>query len=278
MFLRRALEKDPAKRVRDVGDVRLALDGAFDETTDDRDTAASGRPRLRAVGTWMAAALLGAASTGLVVWTTTANPERRAVSFYLDPPEGSEFGPATMLPRPALSPDGRQLAFIARLGATQAIWVQTLGDVRARPLRGTEGAESPFWSPDGRSIAFGGARPLSKIAASGEGAPQELCACGAEYGGSWGTDGTIVFADADGVFRVSADGGEPVRVAAVETDASSTTSTAIPCSPPWPREATRPSNSRLRFHCSGSRRARSWRPGRGIQRHLTASDSSWSTT
>jgi serine/threonine protein kinase/Tol biopolymer transport system component len=216
MFMRRALEKDPAKRVRDVGDLRLALDGAFDATTDDRDPALSGRPRLRALGTWVAAALLAAVSTGFLVWTMSADRERRTVSFYIDPPEGSEFSPATMLPRPALSPDGRQLAFIARLGATQAIWVQTLGDVRARPLRGTEGAEFPFWSPDGRSIAFRGARPLSKIAASGDGAPQELCACGAEYGGSWGTDGTIVFADADGVFRVSADGGAPVRVAAVD--------------------------------------------------------------
>ena len=77
-----------------------------------------------------------------------------------------------MAPLPALSRDGRQMAFIASRGATPLVWVQTLGEIGARALSGTENGAFPFWSPDGDFVAFAAGDRLKKIAVSSI-APQD---------------------------------------------------------------------------------------------------------
>ena len=95
-----------------------------------------------------------------------AEPE--LVEFPILPPEGSSF--TTPAVEFAVSPDGRHVAFIANSKAGSSLWVRSLAAVDPRPLRGTEGARNPFWSPDSQSIGFFAGNQLKTVLASGEAA------------------------------------------------------------------------------------------------------------
>ncbi len=113
-----------------------------------------------------------------------------------------------------MSPDGRPLAFVASGDGPSRLWLRPLDQANARPLAGTEGATSPFWSPDSRSIGFFAAGKLLRLDLGG-GAPQALVTLSRPFrGGSWSADGTILFPQqtAGPLWRVSAAGGEPVEV------------------------------------------------------------------
>jgi hypothetical protein len=111
---------------------------------------------------------------------------------------------------PALSPDGRRLAFAATTAEGKTLlFIRPLDSASAQPLAGTEGASYPFWSPDSRRIAFFAQGKLMKVEASG-GPVQALCAIdvGIGCGGSWSPQGTILFGNTVGpISRVSAEGG-----------------------------------------------------------------------
>ena len=108
----------------------------------------------------------------------------------------------------ALSPDGRQLAFVANGEKGSQLWVRPLDQVRAQPLAGTEGASYPFWAPDGRAVGFFADGKLKRIDLTG-GAPQVLADVSTARGGTWNADGVIVFAPSttDPLMRVAATGG-----------------------------------------------------------------------
>ena len=111
----------------------------------------------------------------------------------------------------ALSPDGRFLVFVASSDGPSWLWLRPLDQTEARPLAGTEGARAPFWSPDGRAIAFIAAGRLFRIDIAG-GAPHVLATPrGIESGGSWSADGTILLGQLNGsLMRVAPAGGELV--------------------------------------------------------------------
>jgi serine/threonine-protein kinase len=103
-----------------------------------------------------------------------------------------DLGALTRGPAAILSPDGTHLAFVAREpGEASRIYVRPLNQLEARPFPGTEGARSPFFSPDGQWIGFFGGGKLQKIAVTG-GAAVTLADASNNRGGSWGEDGTIV--------------------------------------------------------------------------------------
>jgi DNA-binding winged helix-turn-helix (wHTH) protein len=109
----------------------------------------------------------------------------------------------------ALSPDGRQLACVARVDGTTALFVRRLDRTDEVRLGETEGAYSPFFSPDSRWIGFFAGGRLNKILAAG-GAPVPICDAGDECrGATWGCRNDIVFSPtpASGLMAVSADGG-----------------------------------------------------------------------
>ena len=108
---------------------------------------------------------------------------------------------------------------MASSGGREQLWVQSFGSTTPQPLEGTDGAMSPFWSPDSRFIGFFTPREgqLKKIEASG-GPPRDICA--AVMGGQpvWMRDNTILFTEfRKGIRRVSADGGQPVPVTVIDT-------------------------------------------------------------
>lgn len=166
--------------------------------------------------TWLigliVAALLVVAIAG--TWWLSKGTNPQPLQAMIAPPEGTQFavteddgsGPAVV------SPDGSALAFVARdaHGARQ-IWVRPLAEARA--LSGTANATYPFWSPDSKWLGFFADGKLKRIGVA-EGGAFDICSSGRGRGGAWGPDGTIVFARStqEGLFRVSARGGEPVAV------------------------------------------------------------------
>jgi Tol biopolymer transport system component len=216
--LKRCLAKEPSARLRDIGDVRHALADAADEPVAGAAAAGAAARLERRLRAWRRLAL-GAIATAVVAvaaawwpWTAT-EPEPRRVSLSLAPPQGARFRWF------AISPDGRRLAFVATDSEQRdQLYVRPLDSLRAEPLAGTEGARQPVWSPDGRSLAFFAGGMLKRVDAAG-GPVQTLCEALVGVGGSWGADGTILFAPStrSPIVRVSATGGTPLPVTAIDT-------------------------------------------------------------
>jgi Tol biopolymer transport system component len=167
--------------------------------------------RSRIIGT-AALFLIGAAIAG--VWMALAVKRARSpdatgagavVRLNQLAPPGT-----TILSGGEVSPASTDLAFVARdeqSGGT-ALWVRALRSSGAERLPGTEGASKPFWSPDGRFIAFFSNGRLLEASRSGEGVRPIVNVGSTPAGGSWGTDGTILFADwISGLNAVPASGG-----------------------------------------------------------------------
>ncbi len=115
----------------------------------------------------------------------------------------------------ALSPDGRQVVFVASGDGASRLWVRSLATTTAQPLAGTDGGQYPFWSPDGRSIGFFAGGALKRVdVVSGGGALQTLASAANGNGGSWNTDGVVVFApsQSSALLRVPATGGAATAV------------------------------------------------------------------
>lgn len=114
-------------------------------------------------------------------------------------------------PDVAISPDGETLVVAARPNQTDSnlLYLRPVRSLTFKRLGGTDGASQPFWSPDGRFIAFFAEGRLKKVSVDG-GAPQNLSEAQGASGGSWNPDGVIIFGSAKGLFKVSAEGGKPV--------------------------------------------------------------------
>jgi serine/threonine protein kinase len=120
----------------------------------------------------------------------------------------------------AISPNGLTLVFVGTDSTGRdRLWVRSLNSLTALPLPGTEDASYPFWSPDSRFIGFFASGKLKKIEATG-GPPLTICDAPQGRGGTWNTEGIIVFApsNAAGLSKVSAAGGDPTPV--TRTDSS----------------------------------------------------------
>jgi eukaryotic-like serine/threonine-protein kinase len=206
-LIARCLEKDPKNRLRDIGDVWQLLDAV---------PAASVAPARARPLPWLVAAVL-AVGVGVALWAPwrADPPAPRPLRFQIYPPEKTTFAGATDNP-PAISPDGKQVAFTAFGQDGRArIWIRDLNALDARVLEGTEEAGAQFWSPDSRYIGFRSGGELKKVAASG-GPTQTLCACLAILAGAWNKEGMIVFGNPQGMMKVPSDGGAVTQLSTVD--------------------------------------------------------------
>jgi eukaryotic-like serine/threonine-protein kinase len=199
-LLRRCLQKERKQRLHDIADARIEIDEVRPEPA---ETVI--RPifqnKFRFV--WTAAAFVFA----LAFMVAVALPYFRAVP---KPPEMRTdiVTPPTEDPFSfALSPDGKWFTYVASGDGQPRLWLRELDTAAVRLLAGTDGASLPFWSPDSRSIGFFAGAKLWRIDISG-GAPQTLAAAPVPRGGTWSSEGVILFNPSVGpLFRVSEEGG-----------------------------------------------------------------------
>ena len=212
--LRRCLAKDPRDRLRDIADVRLGLLGAFEDP--DRP-AAGARPGpapawRRRAAELAVAAVLAAVSAGLGV-RSLPGPEPRVpppVRFTI--PASPNVGPIV-----ELSPNGRYLAYLEGDESREPhLWLHSFASGDARPLAGTEiVGVPPFWSPGSRFIGFSDGSTLKRVDVA-EGVVESVSDAPGFLGGSWNENDVIVFGGRTGIMQVSAAGGTPTPVTALD--------------------------------------------------------------
>jgi eukaryotic-like serine/threonine-protein kinase len=199
------LAKDPAERWQSVRELKHALAWA----------SRSGPVRSVAGRTWLAAIASAVAAAGItlaVVHRSGTLPKPPPIRFQISLPliaksEGS--GDV------AVSPDGRKIVLQMAVDESFRLYVRPLDGLDLTPLAGSEAGFQPFFSVDGRQIAFFAAGALKKVGLSG-GSAQTLCQTpGLPWGATWNREDVIVLSASllgsgkGRLFRVSARGGEP---------------------------------------------------------------------
>ncbi len=210
--IRRCLAKDREGRWQTARDLGFELKWVGETALEVGATVPIGaRHGFRNRLGWGIAGLLALATIGVTVALLRRTPKPPA-PVRLSADIGAEakidigHGPSV-----ALSPDGAKMVFIAS-GSDQRrhIYVRSLDELRATVLSGTEDAEEPFFSSDGRWLGFFANRKLKKISVEG-GAAVTICDAPNGRGASWGDDGTIAFVPAarSALSQVSSSGGAP---------------------------------------------------------------------
>jgi len=219
-LLCRCLEKDPRRRLRDVGDARLELEDAQGGASDDESTKqqAVGVTRRTAIAA-LAGAAAGAAATGAfaIVRYRDATP-RNLTRFAITTPEG-EFFPASFNSRIGISRNGRRIAFNSIGPGGVRLHTRLLSDLESRPIKEVVTGAAPFFSPDDRWMGFFVTNPtaMRKVALSG-GAPVTVCTTGNFAGATWADNDTIYLVSdmPGGILSVPAAGGPPVEVVKID--------------------------------------------------------------
>ena len=217
-YLRRCLEKNPRQRIRDSGDVRLAIDGAFEaKLAEPGNAAAAPEP-----GSWqrpipvtvaiVAALVIG----GVSVWLLAPKPGRALGQFVISTTQ--PLAVSTYDSDLVISPDGQQVVYTTGPSDSPRLYVRPVDELAGTVIDSSDHRSNPFVSPDGAWIGFfsetdqlwqrvpiSGGPPLNLFSTQ---APSQ----GQPRGASWGVDDTIVFANARtgaGLFRGTV-GEEPV--------------------------------------------------------------------
>ena len=203
----RCLVKDPRHRLRDMGDARLQVEDALAGRGESAPLviappgdAKRGRPA------WQLASAMAviAAAAAAAAWFAKPSTPPALMRLSIALPPGEQVTTA-----PAISADGRLVAYAAgRTAATSQLYLRSLDDFAARAVAGSAGAQYPFFSPDGRTIAFFAGGKLRRASVAG-GAAIDLASAPMPWGGTWDSEGRIVFTTGlgSGLWRVPADGG-----------------------------------------------------------------------
>jgi serine/threonine-protein kinase len=215
-LLRRCLQKDPRQRLADAGDARLEIDDAM--APGEEQPAPSRTRPLQWVPWAIVAALVVALAVVIAQWRANGNPVVPANRLEARLGGDAPMSQTTFGSSVALSPDGSAIVFVAEPNPGERhLYARELSELNAHVIAGTEGADSPFFSPDGRWVAFFADGRLKKVALAG-GAAVTLCDAPNGRGGDWGDDQQIVFQpDATGpLMRVSAGGGTPAPLTTLQ--------------------------------------------------------------
>jgi serine/threonine protein kinase/Tol biopolymer transport system component len=223
-LLGRCLERDVTRRLRDIGEARLALSGVAPPATSTIQISASqisapaiasrpARPWLWIAATLVLLAVLAAVlPTSSLVRRDAPVGSPASYEMAITAPRGAEFEVGSNSGNVILSPDGTRIAFVASTDKAATIWIRSLAADDARPVPGTEGASNPFWSPKGDSIGFFANGKIWAVKIAG-GLPEVLGDAAGGRGGAWSEDGTIIFAvGGSALSRVSASGGAVTRL------------------------------------------------------------------
>jgi Tol biopolymer transport system component len=202
-LLAKCLEKDPKRRLRDLGDAWDLLNEA------PTDRAVPSHTRLTSVLGVVAVLLLIALSVVSFFYFRRPAEQQGMLRYSIAAPEGADN-----IHSFAISPNGRTLVIAAMVNGKRQLWLRPMDSLQAAPMASTEDATYPFWSPDSSSIGFFAQGRLKRVAASG-GPAESLGSVPDGRGGSWNRDGVIIFASSLGaqssIQRIQA-GGTPATI------------------------------------------------------------------
>lgn len=217
-LIARCLEKDPKRRLRDIGEARFILN-----EPDIQTAATSAEPAATAPARsnrWLigatAALVVALAAALFFLWRAQTPGALPVVRYDVAVPEKASLD-LNELPAVAISPDGSTLVFTASTDGTDRLYVRKRNDTEIRPIAGTEGGREPVFSPDGKWLAFFGGGALKKLSLDGAIVPLTKASGGAR-GIAWLDASTIIYSPepASGLVQVSANGGEPKPVSTVD--------------------------------------------------------------
>jgi Tol biopolymer transport system component len=233
-IVHRCVEKAPGARFQTASDLSFALEGSSVQSGAQTAAPATAggvsaeRTRgARETIAWTVAVVGVLAALFFAFRSSSITPaELQPVRFTIAPPAGVIFPVNLPTAMPAVSPDGRAVAFVAQSRGVNQIWVRFTDTLEGRPLPGTDNliAGSFFWSPDSRYIGFFSAQALRKVDISGT-PPQRVWEGSlSNPTGIWNDTGTIVFApnNTSGLLQISASGGQPKPVTTLDASRKET--------------------------------------------------------
>jgi len=210
-LLRRCLQKDKTLRMQSAGDVRIEIHEALTDSPAAESTAA---PKGFRASEWRmpglgAGALLLVAIASLVTWNMKPSLQQPVTRTVITLPPGrvlSGFSGFDSGPIIAVSPDGARLAYVATQGGTQRLFMRMMDALEAQAIPDTDGASSPFFSPDSQWLGFLSGGKLKKVSVNGGGATT-LSASPFSGGASWDPHGTIILGGVGSGLRQVPDAG-----------------------------------------------------------------------
>jgi serine/threonine protein kinase/Tol biopolymer transport system component len=224
--VKKCLAKEPEKRWQDAGDLCDELKWIAEESPHSSAVVPNPATGIRQFG-WRllglsgGALLLVATLASFVTWNLKPVALEPVIRTLINLPVGDYLAGLDQ-PALALSPDGSLLAYVARRGDTQRIYLRAMDSLEPKPVAGTEGAVNPFFSPDGQWIGFFSGGRLKKVPVSG-GAAVTLGDAANPRGASWSSKGNIAFTPTltGGVQQVPDAGGAPQALTRVIGGANS---------------------------------------------------------
>jgi len=222
-IVRRCLEKSPDLRFQSAKDLAFALEGISGTTGSTTAlTAVSSKkwplPLPATLGI-AAVVVIGVAVGGAALVSRWSSPPREVLQFEVNAPEKTVFNLRGLSGPPAVSPDGRTLAFVASTegeSGGRSLWLRSLDSTEARKIDGSDEASYPFWSPDSRNVGFFAGGELKRYELS-TGTLLTVCDVAEGRGGTWSESGFIIFGTRDGpLYKVSAAGGQPAQITALD--------------------------------------------------------------
>ncbi len=224
-IIKTCLAKDPDGRWQAASDLTRELkwiaEGGSQATLAPTVSAKGIRAHWREALQWGVTSLLLAAITGLAIWNLKPMSPRPVTRTVVTLPPGQQLAGLDSGPALALSPDGIHLAYVARQGGTQQLYLRAMDSLEAKLIPGTEGATEPFFSPDGQWLGFFTGAKLKKVSVSG-GAALTLGNVALPNGASWSSQGMIAFSPTpiSGLQEVPDAGGTPQPLTRLEKEGS----------------------------------------------------------
>jgi Tol biopolymer transport system component len=215
--IRKCLAKQPDQRWQSASDLATQLNWMTDvsSTAMAPKPVEAGRTSGRVAALSIAALLLLVVAVAAWMYGRHSTTPEQVMRFSVNLPAGDALGGSWWwYPSVAVTPDGSQIAYVGHHGGVSQIYVRAIGDFNARPVPGTEGADTPFFSPDGQWLGISSGGKLKKVPLAG--GPTVTVAKAVTTSACWAPDGTIFFGSNSGLFKVPATGGEPQKITSLD--------------------------------------------------------------
>ena len=216
--IRKCLAKRADDRWQSASDLATQLNWITDASTSGASTPVVEQRANRKPLVWLMTALIAMlviAAGWVWIAFRGAAPAQRVMRFSISLPEGDALGGTWYWHRSlAISDDGSQIAYVAHRAGESRIYLRAIGDAMGREVPGTERADMPFFSPDGKWLGIYSGGAIKKVPLAG--GPTVTIAQTSFKGGTWASDSMIYFSNGGGLMKVPATGGDPQKITTLD--------------------------------------------------------------